>query len=71
MQSDKTTHHIIVTYKSNGLLWDPKNDDSGSEANVISEPPWGFYKSLTFLDPSFEICSSISNSFKNIINFFT
>ena len=28
--------------------WDPKNDDSGSAANVIPEPPWGFYKSHIF-----------------------
>ena len=27
MKSDKTTYHIIATYKSNRLLWDPKYDD--------------------------------------------
>ena len=35
MESDKTTYHIIATYESNRLLWDPKNDDYHNKKNAI------------------------------------
>ena len=47
-----------------------KSGANGSAANIVPEPAWTFYKSLKFLDPSFGIRSSISNSFTNIITYF-
>ena len=42
---------------------------SRSTANIVSEAAWTFYKRIKLLDPSFEIHSSISNSFTNIIKY--